>query len=140
MFEYVKNYFFLQISKKYFFSSLQIWKFWYLNFSQICLKYCYSLNLPFEEISLWPELSITPHFRLQGGDTLSVTDKRTKSKQTEILVSNMDDLTITMCLEFIKYWSSYDFLQVFPVSQGSRGILKWSWIRQLKARVSVTFS
>ena len=32
------------------------------------------LVLPTEEVSLWPELSSSAHFRIQGGST-SVTDK-----------------------------------------------------------------
>ena len=35
------------------------------------------LVLPFEEISIWPELSSPPYFRIQGGGgTLSVTQEQ----------------------------------------------------------------
>ena len=44
------------------------------------------LDLPFEEISLWPELSSLPCFRIQGGypERYRRTDGR-----TEILMSNI---------------------------------------------------
>ena len=62
------------------------------------------LILQFEEISPWPELSIPPRVRIQGGgyperygslkseqspDKQSPKKVQTKSEQTKILVSNM---------------------------------------------------
>ena len=43
------------------------------------------LPLPFEEISLRPELSSPPRFRIQGGTLSVMKDERS----TEILMSNI---------------------------------------------------
>ena len=52
------------------------------------------LVLPIEEISLWPELSTPPCFRIQGGSPERYTRRTEDGGRAEILVSNIGFLVL----------------------------------------------
>ena len=64
------------------------WESFALQESAVASKYAILLFQLFKEISLWPEISSPPGFRIQGGSR-SMTNTHTHTHwRTEILVSN----------------------------------------------------